>query len=412
MKNNLFNKEEVHKFLNKRKSELKQKIKNLSIEKLESFSLEELEEKLYKEYILESPELKSSDIYLSEEPQEINGENKIKFTICIPFKGKGLFFGVRPSRFRKSYGSLNEPKNQIVEKDKIKLTYIIKASNQEDFNPKSIYKKNIERIEHNLKMLKNDFKAFNNSLTSLIKKELKNRRDNAEAKKKMIESFDLPIKKRKNTPKTYDIPKIREKTQLKKASKNNKKTETYTPEPTLPDSKYESILTTIKSMSLAIERSPKTFSELQEEEIRDFFLILLNGHYEYDATGETFNGEGKTDILLKYNDENAFIAECKFWRGEKKMEEAINQLLSYITWRDTKTSIILFNKKKTLSLSNIIEKAQGVIENHNKYKSAVSFKSKKLKKSSSAFKYKFVHPSDSEKDFFITLMGFQIRTNQ
>ena len=33
-----------------------------------------------------------------------------------------------------------------------------------------------------------------------------------------------------------------------------------------------------------------------EEEIRNFFLIQLNGHYQGNATGETFNGVGKTDI--------------------------------------------------------------------------------------------------------------------
>ena len=90
-----------------------------------------------------------------------------------------------------------------------------------------------------------------------------------------------------------------------------------------------------------MERSPQTFAKLTEEEIRDFFLIQLNGHYQGNATGETFNGAGKTDILIRYKNANAFIAECKFWSGQKKMTETINQLMGYITWRDTKTAITI-----------------------------------------------------------------------
>ena len=76
---------------------------------------------------------------------------------------------------------------------------------------------------------------------------------------------------------------------------------------------YESILNIIKHLSLVIERSPHTFIEMQEVDIRTIILVLLNAFYEGTATGETFNGSGKTDILLRHEDKNLFIAECKFW---------------------------------------------------------------------------------------------------
>lgn len=91
-----------------------------------------------------------------------------------------------------------------------------------------------------------------------------------------------------------------------------------------------------------MERSPSVFSKLKEEEIRDIILVILNSHYEGNVTGETFNGEGKTDILIKKDGESLFIGDCKFWNGEKILDETITQTARYTTWRDTKTAIIFF----------------------------------------------------------------------
>lgn len=127
------------------------------------------------------------------------------------------------------------------------------------------------------------------------------------------------------------------------------------PEPELAYEEYEFILSTLCAMSQAIERSPSTFAELSEEEIRNFILILLNSHYEGRATGETFNAGGKTDILIRENDRNVFIAECKIWKGAKQFSEAIDQLLRYLTWRDTKTAIVIFNRNKnSLAVINAV----------------------------------------------------------
>ena len=84
---------------------------------------------------------------------------------------------------------------------------------------------------------------------------------------------------------------------------------------------------------------------MKEEQIRDLILVNLNGHYEGNATGETFNGLGKTDILIRASGRNVFVAECKFWSGSKAMHAAINQILGYLTWRDTKAALLVFSKE-------------------------------------------------------------------
>ena len=78
-----------------------------------------------------------------------------------------------------------------------------------------------------------------------------------------------------------------------------------------------------------MERSPKAFRDMDEESLRWQFLVPLNSHYEGMATGETFNYTGKTDILIRYEGKNVFIAECKIWRGAEAFVETIDQLLGY-----------------------------------------------------------------------------------
>ena len=72
-------------------------------------------------------------------------------------------------------------------------------------------------------------------------------------------------------------------------------------------------------MSVMMERSPTAFERLEEEHLRDFYLVVLNGHYEGRATGETFNAAGNTYILIRENNRNVFIAECKYWTAQRPL---------------------------------------------------------------------------------------------
>ena len=112
------------------------------------------------------------------------------------------------------------------------------------------------------------------------------------------------------------------------------------PEPTLDLAEYEHILSVVSNMVVVMERSPRAFKDMGEEDLRQHFLVQLNGQYEGQATGETFNYEGKTDILIR-TDGNIFIAECKFWSGSAALNDALDQLLSYTSWRDTKTALVV-----------------------------------------------------------------------
>ena len=154
---------------------------------------------------------------------------------------------------------------------------------------------------------------------------------------------------RKNTPDSYVVD-VRRKVKTSRAPHMPKASlQEYKPEPYLEMSEYNHILGVLRGMSKVIERSPQSFLSLDEEAIRTHFLLQLNGHYEGNATGETFNQSGKTDILIRVEDRNIFIGECKFWKGPKSFNNAIDQLLGYLAWRDTKCALLIFNRNKNSS---------------------------------------------------------------
>ena len=105
----------------------------------------------------------------------------------------------------------------------------------------------------------------------------------------------------------------------------------------------------MRSTLLAMERTPSVASGKDEEELRDQILVQLNGTFEGGATGETFVQKGKTDILVKDGERHIFVGECKWWSGAKACGDAIDQLLSYLPWRDEKAALILFIDRKDAS---------------------------------------------------------------
>lgn len=82
--------------------------------------------------------------------------------------------------------------------------------------------------------------------------------------------------------------------------------------------------------------------------------------------GEVFNYQGKTDILIRVEDRNVFIGECKTWGGPKAITDGLAQLLGrYMTWRDTKAALVHFVREG--ALSEIIPKAVRKIEEHTHF---------------------------------------------
>jgi hypothetical protein len=118
----------------------------------------------------------------------------------------------------------------------------------------------------------------------------------------------------------------------------------YKPEPAISDETYEQILSIVRHAGASFEGTPQTYTPIGEEGLRDNVVSHLNAVFEGRATGETFRKYGKTDIRIEEQNRAAFIGECKLWGGEKALNAALTQLLDYLTWRDYKAALIIFNK--------------------------------------------------------------------
>jgi len=136
-------------------------------------------------------------------------------------------------------------------------------------------------------------------------------------------------------------------------------------EPTTGDAVFEDILGIVRAAAVAIERAPKTYEGMDEESLRQIILLPLNASYAGKVTAEAFNVSGKTDLLLKHENNNLFIGECKKWSGQKEFARAIDQLFGYTAWRDGKLSLIVFVAER--DLTSIIEKGKTSLRQHDQF---------------------------------------------
>ncbi|WP_417599847.1 hypothetical protein [Owenweeksia hongkongensis] len=170
----------------------------------------------------------------------------------------------------------------------------------------------------------------------------------------------------------------------------------------LSDEGYDNILTQIYNYGQNLEKYKNLYDKFDEEGFRDFFLPHLNSiSKSHTATGETFNKIGKTDILIQdENGINVFIAECKLWKGESELSKAIDQLLDrYVTWRDEKVALIVFNKDMK-NFTELMAKAVEKLKQHPLFDKYLG------KRNDSSYQFTFKHPDDPDKIIKLELIIF------
>lgn len=174
------------------------------------------------------------------------------------------------------------------------------------------------------------------------------------------------------------------------------------PLPTLQLNIYQDILQILYASGKGMERKPSTYSGKSEPEIRDLFLWLLETRYESaTATGETFNKEGKTDILIKYakDGSNLFVAECKKWTGSKGLSDGISQLFDrYLTWRDSKAALMVFVSVRDFTA--VLASIKDAVKQHPNHVRFVG------ERGESSFSYVFNLPDDTQKEILLEVMAF------
>jgi hypothetical protein len=175
-------------------------------------------------------------------------------------------------------------------------------------------------------------------------------------------------------------------------------------EPRLDEAMYDDILDVLARMSRVMERAPSAFARMDEETLRWQFLIPLNVLYESEAHAEAFNFEGKTDILLRVGGRSVFIAECKIWEGETALGKAVDQLLGYATWRDTKTALLVFNRNRDFSA--VLRKITDAVTRHPAYVRTLPYQLE------GGSRHVLRHRDDPERELTLTVLAFEVPTTR
>lgn len=281
------------------------------------------------------------------------------------------------------------------------ITEIINFNNNAE-EIKISYEREIAGVHRNYETLRRDLKAFNDSLDSHIHSLFTQRKSKILSKNNLMSSLGVPLKKTINVATTFSVPKpnLREKI-IVKPEVNERG---FTPEPKLDDKSYIQILKLINDVGKNFERMPSVYKGKGEEDLRDHILLTLDPNFQLgSASGETFNKSGKTDILLRYDSSVVFIAECKFWSGEKNYLSTIDQLLGYLTWRDNKAAIIIFVKQK--DISNVISKIEISTEKHPNYLSNTN------KTDENWFNFRLHLNNDKNREVKIAVLVYHLQEN-
>jgi len=189
-----------------------------------------------------------------------------------------------------------------------------------------------------------DVDEFNKALEKTARDIVQGRKGQLLRQLNMVAGLGIPVHKAGNVPATFAVPVMPKKIVVKPSAP----AVAYAPEPTLDDPNYQQILQMLHQWGVEMERHPDIYQGKGEETLRDHFLMMLSPHFQ-SVTGETFNRAGKTDILIRHEGKNVFVAECKFWSGIKAFHETIDQILRYLTWRDSKAAVLCFVPNKELN---------------------------------------------------------------
>ncbi len=344
-----------------------------------------------KKYAIE--ELKLHEDKISTEPREAkftHGYRQVSgvsITCTIPFSGPAWLFGYGPS----AYSGFP---NGVVEGSNLLLVYETQNPELNQIHPE--HERDLGLVRKNVEWINADLKKYFDSIPNFVLEKINARRDKILKGRKLALSMGYPLKQRTDVPNTYSVPLVRKKI-LAVLPPSSTQTES---EPRIELAGYDAILSIMWNMARVMELSPSVFTKIKEEDLRVHFLVQLNAQFEGNATGETFNLEGKTDILIRDKGKNLFIAECKFWDGPKSLTDAITQLLGYISWRDSKTAVVLFNRNR--DFSKVLEQIPAIVISHPNFKEELG------QKSDSEFRYKFSNNLDKSKDVYLAVLAFDI----
>ena len=202
--------------------------------------------------------------------------------VTVPFSGESEAFAIRPTTY-----TLAPPRGEIRGNA---LVIKVQGTDLEPQRVRDEIDRTIGEVKTYLDRLRGNASGLNEQIRRLANERINWRRQKLLADQNLVADLGFPLKERASASRTFTAPNVRRRITPTMPSAS---TAPYKPEPILRADDYEHILSVMTNMAFVMERSPSAFTGLDEEALRSHFLVQLNGQYEGQATGETFNYEGK-----------------------------------------------------------------------------------------------------------------------
>jgi hypothetical protein len=287
----LFFKADINALTDAQQRNMGGEIQGLDPDRLLNTPVDDLVAYFAQKYRIEVPTL-HRDRALLDEPretyQEVNDYGRqiripstlIKLT--VPFDGEKDMFYVRPSTFDTA------PPRAAVTSDGVVLELVIRSSEQDQV--KNTLNRALDDIERYLGWQRPTIEAFNANLAGQARQAIEARRARLLQDRNLVSGLGFAVKPRAGAPQTYAAPQARRKIEPKLPPASSTP---FKPEPVLQEQHYQHILNVIDNMTVVMERSPTAFAEMGEEDIRQHYLVQLNGHFEGAATGRNVQSPGQ-----------------------------------------------------------------------------------------------------------------------
>lgn len=313
------------------------------------------------------------------------------FKVSYSFSGSAVLFKIRPSTW-----SMTSNEIEVSDSNKqVSFSVRILEKNPEKFlNAK---KEAYDSAFTNLKNVNQFAEEWNQSVSSIASGYFRQIKNKFKTENDFFAAINISTNNQ--TESIFTVPQIKK---IIVPQPKIDKNQEFSSVPTMSKKMYADIIKVIYDAGKSMEKKPALYINRDEEGLRDQFLFILETRYEsVTATGETFNKRGKTDIILKYAEDNTnlFIAECKFWKGELEFHKAINQLFDrYLTWRDSKVALIFFVTNK--NFSSVIETIRRESSKHE------YFIRSNGNRGESSFSFIFRLANDELKEVFLEIILF------
>ncbi|GHB88635.1 hypothetical protein GCM10010306_099670 [Streptomyces umbrinus] len=318
-----------------------------------------------------------------------------EITIVVPCEGDMDLMRYRPG----SYTSLLSGQSARIVGSEIHVTW-----RGDTADPAVVLQKingELDVIERNLGHARSEIASHNELLRQTVPARVSRRKSQLLADRELEAALGIPVRQ-KDGPPAFSVPVSRRQVMPRRQPGV---AEPFRAEWELLDKDYEEAIRVITHSRNALERTPGTIAKLGEEDIRNLLLVSLNSTFMGASGGELFNGDGKTDILIRVEDRNVFIGECKIWDGPQVVGDALTQLLKYHIWRDSKGALLLFIRRG--DATNATQKAIQRIEEHPNYKRTLDARP-------SEGRYDFVIRAndDLEREIHLALLPFVLPIKQ